>query len=245
MKSNRGITRTKTFFGARYMWTSEQKKDSECERAKGIRVDVPPVPEWIHRMIQQPLEESKLLEKDFMNSAAINYYHDGSEGIQSHFDEDERFDRPVFSLRMFSDSRLSFGTKTQAYLNGAFFVPMPRGCITVMESNGFAANGIKHSVRPYDMTGKSVALMLRHVHAHLLQEAREIQKHEANQDLEESKHVEVHAKATSAVVAISDEVEKDSLPTVDQEATRAAAKDDYLENCLSDLKALELSKSDL
>lgn len=70
-KSNRGITRTKTFFGARYMWTSEQKKDSECERAKGIRVDVPPVPEWIHRMIQQPLEESKLLEKDFMNSAAI------------------------------------------------------------------------------------------------------------------------------------------------------------------------------
>lgn len=35
----------------------------------------------------------------------------GSEGIQSHFDDDGRFDRPIYSLRLFSDSRLSFGTQ--------------------------------------------------------------------------------------------------------------------------------------
>ena len=35
----------------------------------------------------------------------------GSEGIQSHYDDAGRFDRPIFSLRLFSDSRLSFGTQ--------------------------------------------------------------------------------------------------------------------------------------
>ena len=30
---------------------------------------------------------------------------------------------------------------------------MPRGCVTVMERGGYAANGIKHCVRPVDMTG--------------------------------------------------------------------------------------------
>lgn len=42
---------------------------------------------------------------------ALNMYHDGSEGIQSHFDDGTRFCRPIFSLRLFSDSRLSFGTQ--------------------------------------------------------------------------------------------------------------------------------------
>ena len=35
----------------------------------------------------------------------------GSEGIQSHYDDAGRFDRPIYSLRLFSDSRLSFGTQ--------------------------------------------------------------------------------------------------------------------------------------
>lgn len=39
------------------------------------------------------------------------------------------------------------------YTNGAFSVDMPRGCVTVMHEGGYAANGIKHCVRPMDMTG--------------------------------------------------------------------------------------------
>lgn len=30
--------------------------------------------------------------------------------------------------------------------------------------NSYAANGIKHCVRPYDMTGKSAAIILRQMH---------------------------------------------------------------------------------
>ena len=75
-KTNVGVTRTKTFFGARYLWTKDQMKEmkdsGKSDEAAGIRVDVPPVPQWIIRMIQRPLEESGLLKKDFMNSAAIN-----------------------------------------------------------------------------------------------------------------------------------------------------------------------------
>ena len=34
-------------------------------------------------------------------------------------------------------------------------------CILVMEEGSYAANAIKHCVRPCDMTGKSAALILR------------------------------------------------------------------------------------
>lgn len=34
-----------------------------------------------------------------------------AEGIQSHFDDAGRFQRPITSLRLMSDSRLSFGTQ--------------------------------------------------------------------------------------------------------------------------------------
>ena len=33
-----------------------------------------------------------------------------------------------------------------------------------MEENSYAANGVKHCVRPYDMTGKSAAVILRQMH---------------------------------------------------------------------------------
>ena len=72
IKRNCGITRTKTFFGARYLWTKDQMMDSESDKAAGIRVDVPRCPKWISELVQKPLEENDLLEKDFMNSAAIN-----------------------------------------------------------------------------------------------------------------------------------------------------------------------------
>jgi hypothetical protein len=61
--------------------------------------------------VAAPLEAASVLPAGFVNSAALNVYHDGSEGIQSHYDDAARFERPVVSLRLFSDSRLSFGTQ--------------------------------------------------------------------------------------------------------------------------------------
>lgn len=54
------------------------------------------------------------------------------------------------------------GTESQKlscrYTNGAFYIDMPRGCITVMEKGGYAATGMKHCVRPVDMTGVLLSL---------------------------------------------------------------------------------------
>ena len=108
-------------------------------------------------------------------------YHDGTEGLQSHYDDSHRFERPIYSLRLFSDSRLSFGTQLYGWVNfapspcaatqlgfkpdsirhqaahrfsnGAFTVDMPRGCITVLEAGGYAVEGVKHCVRPMDLAG--------------------------------------------------------------------------------------------
>jgi hypothetical protein len=34
----------------------------------------------------------------------------------------------------------------------------------LISENGYAANGIKHCIRPQDMTGKSAAMILRQMH---------------------------------------------------------------------------------
>lgn len=48
---------------------------------------------------------------------------------------------------------------------------MSRGCITVMEEDSFAANGIKHCIRPVDMAGKSAAFILRQMHPNCVADA--------------------------------------------------------------------------
>jgi len=100
------------------------------------------------------MEAESIVPLGFVNAIALNMYHDGSEGIQNHYDDSKRFKQPIYSLRLFSDSRLAFGTQLYGFTNGTFCIPMPRGCITVMENGGYAANGVKHGVRPIDMTGK-------------------------------------------------------------------------------------------
>lgn len=57
--------------------------------------------------------------------------------------------------------------------NGAFCVPMPRGCVLVMTRASYAANAVKHCVRPADMTGKSASLILRRINPAALQQAHQ------------------------------------------------------------------------
>ena len=103
--------------------------------------------------VERPMVKAKLVPEDFLDSWALNIYHDGSQGIQPHYDDSTRFERPVYSLRLFSDSRLSFGTQLYGYTNGAFCVDMPRGAITIMHAGGYAVAGAKHCVRPVDLAG--------------------------------------------------------------------------------------------
>lgn len=49
-----------------------------------------------------------------------------------------------------------------------------------MQEHMYAANGIKHCIRPCDMTGKSCAIILRQIHPIAVREAN---KYERNVDL--------------------------------------------------------------
>ena len=111
----------------------------------------------------------------------------------------------------------------------------------MMEEAGYAANGIKHSVRPYDMTGKSVSLMLRHVRKDRLQKARELYPDEQlHANLQCSESLQTNAKDVPADdVMHPDESNKENHA----ESSTASLTDNFIENCLSGLKALELSKS--
>jgi len=48
--------------------------------------------------------------------------------------------------------------------------------LTVMEENSYAADAIKHCIRPNDMTGKSGVLLLRQIHVQHMREARKMQR---------------------------------------------------------------------
>lgn len=139
--------------------------------AAGVRADVSQPPVWMRSVLEDPLVKAGIIEKDFINSIALNVYHDGSEGLAQHFDDATRFKQPIYTVRLFSDSRLSFGSQYYGFCNGAFFVPLPRGCICVMEEGSYSANGVKHCIRPCDMTGKSSAVILRQMHPDVVSEA--------------------------------------------------------------------------
>lgn len=55
-------------------------------------MDVDPIPQWSEDKITKRLIERELAKKDFINSVAINIYHDGSEGLAQHFDDAKRFE---------------------------------------------------------------------------------------------------------------------------------------------------------
>ncbi|CAK78674.1 unnamed protein product (macronuclear) [Paramecium tetraurelia] len=164
------VRRTKFFFGYRYMWTKCQLAEPHSMVAAGVRRDVSAPPLWMRNLITK-LENDNVVPKKFINSIACNVYHDGKEGLAQHFDDAVRFKQPIYTIRVFSDCRLSFGSQFYGFCNGAFAVPLPRGCILCMEEGSYAANAIKHCVRPCDMTGKSAALILRQMHDQVTQEA--------------------------------------------------------------------------
>lgn len=42
-------------------------------------------------LLEDPLVKTGIIEKDFINSVALNVYHDGTEGLAQHFDDATRF----------------------------------------------------------------------------------------------------------------------------------------------------------
>jgi hypothetical protein len=85
------LKRTKFFFGSRYMWTRRQLNEPNSYVGAGIRKDVSPPPYWLKEKVEKPLVGAGIILKDFINSYALNIYHDGTEGLGQHFDDAVRF----------------------------------------------------------------------------------------------------------------------------------------------------------
>lgn len=82
----------------RYLWTKDQMSDMDAHVAGGVRVDVPPPPSWMKHLVEAPLVDAGVLPPNYIDSVALNIYQDGSEGIQSHYDDAHRFCQPIHSL---------------------------------------------------------------------------------------------------------------------------------------------------
>lgn len=162
------LLRTKFFFGARYLWTECQLAEKQSSIAGGVRVDVSAPPHWVWTDIERPLAEANILPKNFINSIAMNIYHDGTEGLGQHFDDAVRFRQPIYTVKLDSDARLSFGSQLYGFCNGAFTIPCPRGVICEMEEFSYAANKVKHCVRPHDLNGRSTTFILRQIHPFIM-----------------------------------------------------------------------------
>ena len=165
------LKRTKFFFGSRYMWTACQLAERQSGIAAGVRTDVSPTPQWMTAGLVAPLVEAGVIEPDFINSIAMNIYHDGTEGLAQHFDDATRFHQPIYTVKLGSDARLSFGSQFYGFCNGAFCCPCPRGAVCVMEEFSYAANRAKHCVRPCDLTGRSITMILRQIHPRIMTDA--------------------------------------------------------------------------
>lgn len=63
------------------MWTACQLAEPLSDVAGGVRVDVSDTPVEFRNLIVDPLEDAGIIEKDFINSVAMNVYHDGTEGL--------------------------------------------------------------------------------------------------------------------------------------------------------------------
>ena len=56
--------------------------------------------------------------------------------------------------------------------NCLMIIPLPKGCITVLEKDSFSHKGAKHCARPQDMSGQSGALVMRHIPKDIMDKAR-------------------------------------------------------------------------
>eukprot|EP00854_Cymbomonas_tetramitiformis_P000820 gene820-1298_t len=135
----------------------------------------------------EELSQMEAASDELMGKARSGRLHAESfhqSGLGSHYDDAHRFNRPITSLRLFSDARLAFGAQLYGGTNGAFAIPLPRGCVTVMEHGSYAANGIKHSIRAGDMRGKSASMIIRQIHPKVMEAAQQLLEDEVCEYLE-------------------------------------------------------------
>ena len=73
------------------MWSKVDLQEPYSDVAAGVRLDVSDIPRWMRSDVEEVLVEEGIVDKGFINSVALNVYHDGEEGLAQHFDDAVRF----------------------------------------------------------------------------------------------------------------------------------------------------------
>jgi len=168
--------RTKFFFNVRYLWRDFELKHPDYKVAAGIRSDVSAMQEWMKKPIQRMKFLSIIQDTKWINQVSLNDYSSGQLGLQPHFDDKERFARPITTLRLFSDSRMSFGLRYYGCNKGTMIIPLPRGRLAVLLKDTYASDMAKHAIRDCDLSHRSASLILRCVHPQKIEDARRYER---------------------------------------------------------------------
>lgn len=132
---DRAPLRNKYFFGEGYTYGTQMKKKGPGMEELYPNGYVDEIPEWVVKLVIQPLEKAGIIPKNFINSCVINDYLKGG-CIISHIDPKHLFDRPIFTISLMSDSALSFGVKFSfkpiRCSRPTYRLPLKRGRITAM-----------------------------------------------------------------------------------------------------------------
>jgi len=150
-------TREMLLYGYHYQYYPTDK------RRKGVWNNVPvqPFPAWGHNITQRLLDNRVVPEAS--DSLIINYYPQFG-AIPPHVDHSD-FTRPIISIRLLSDSKLSFGGKSggpgKGVTNIKFKIDFPRG--TLMSMGGRSGKNINHSIESEDVPEPTASITLRKV----------------------------------------------------------------------------------
>ena len=117
------------------------------------------------------------------NQISLNWYITGTKGISPHFDNKSRFEPPIISIRLFSESRLCFGCRPRFGGYSEFMIPLPVGCVCILEKNGIGTL-LTHCVNSSDMYGESGSIIVRRIHDNLLNEVKSYHINENNEQIE-------------------------------------------------------------
>uniref|UniRef100_A0A7S3PRC6 Uncharacterized protein n=1 Tax=Aplanochytrium stocchinoi TaxID=215587 RepID=A0A7S3PRC6_9STRA len=155
--------RLKLFLGYRYSYGHGCNLAELYDDVESIH-DVLP---YTSKLVTDRLKEFAIIKSDsgsrYFDQVVANVYKRTSSSLGVHQDDSDLFEFPVFSLRLFSESVLSFGCKGVGMQETDKFVsvPLKRGVLTSMYH--IAAENFNHCIRPCDITEYSTSLIFRRV----------------------------------------------------------------------------------
>ncbi|KAK9835504.1 hypothetical protein WJX74_001865 [Apatococcus lobatus] len=160
--------RVKYMFGARYCNYGAAQEPQVCW-------DVPPIPDWLQEVARKLDEKlpGLLPSPRLVNMAVVNMYERAGAKLLPHIDSLDLFQRPIISLRLLSDSAVSFGAKMgrcNVKDNRSHRIAVARGSVMVME--GPAADHLQHCIVPQDVHAKSASVIFRMLHPRQMQGLR-------------------------------------------------------------------------